>query len=456
MTSRSEVTYHIQRNPDFPVIENRNVKEVDVYFEMNNLPALRHEPFMDAEEDYIQKVKFQLSGVSSLSGVRRRINTTWKELADNLMTDKYFGSQLDKDLKIDQVKKIAQAQSSDTKKLMSIYNYVIKNYLWNGYYGIYSSVGLKDVADKKNGNAAEINLLLVNLLRTNGIEVYPLLAAERSFGKVNPDFPFIDQFNKTIAFVIADGRQYILDATQKNCPVGLTPYEYLNTMAFLVDKKKYDIVNISSPSNSYKNKISIDAIIGKEGIMKGNAVIESSLYARQERLTKFQNGQKNFVKEQFEDPSMNLVVDSFKPANINIDSLPFTQEIKFTHQLEGSGDLLFVNTNLFTGLEKNPFILTNRFTNINFGYPYYLLVEETIRLLPGSKIEIPEDIALTLQEPDIRLFRQVKAQDGLLRITIMFVQNTTLVPAKSYPILRNFYKQMVDKLNQPIVLSPSK
>ena len=33
-----------------------------IYFEMNNVPGLRIEPYMDAPRDYIQKVMFQFSG----------------------------------------------------------------------------------------------------------------------------------------------------------------------------------------------------------------------------------------------------------------------------------------------------------------------------------------------------------------------------------------------------------
>ena len=118
-----------------------------------------------------------------------------------------------------------------------IYEYVKKNIAWNGYDGKYAPDGLKAVWERKKGSAGEINLLLVNLLKSAGIEAYPVLAAERDFGKVDTTYPFIDRFNKTIAFAIADGKQYLLDATQENCPPGLTPYSLLNTLVFLLIKR---------------------------------------------------------------------------------------------------------------------------------------------------------------------------------------------------------------------------
>ncbi len=90
-----------------------------------------------------------------------------------------------------------------------------------------------------------MNLLLVNLLKTVGIECYPVLAAERDFGRIDTTYPFLDRFNKTIAFAIADNKQFLLDASQENCPAGLTHYPLLNTTGFLVDKKIFNLIRIN-------------------------------------------------------------------------------------------------------------------------------------------------------------------------------------------------------------------
>jgi hypothetical protein len=194
---------------------------------LNDIPALRIEPYMDAPQDYIQKVMFQLSGYTTRFGNKQEVNTTWKSLAYELATEKGFGSQLDKDLKIDEVKAIVLLQNSQQDKLKTIYDHVHKNIIWNGFETKFAPDGLKPVWDRKKGGAGEINLLLVNLLNSAGIEAYPVLAAERDFGRVDTSYPFIDRFNKTIVFAIADGKQYVLDATQENCPQSTSPLFFI-------------------------------------------------------------------------------------------------------------------------------------------------------------------------------------------------------------------------------------
>ena len=116
---------------------------------------------------------------------------------------------------------------------------------------------IKSSLGQKKRHSGEINLLLVNLLNSAGIETYPVLAAERDYGKVDTTYPYLDRFNKVIAFAIADNKQYVLDATQENCPAGLTPYSLLNTTGFLVDKKKFNLIKIAPGNRTYKNVITV-------------------------------------------------------------------------------------------------------------------------------------------------------------------------------------------------------
>ncbi|HKC35363.1 MAG TPA: DUF3857 domain-containing protein [Chitinophagaceae bacterium] len=448
----AEFTYIIQKKSTIPVIVKPLPSEGRVYFEMNNVPGLRLEPYMDAKRDYIQKVMFQLSGYTSRLGNKQEVNTTWKSMAYELMTEKEFGAQLDKDLKIDEIKLIIQAATTDLDKLKAIYEYVKKNIAWNGYDGKFATDGIKAVWDRKKGSAGEINLLLVNLLNTAGIETYPMLAAERDFGKVDTTYPFLERFNKTIAFSIADGKQFLLDATQDNCPAGLTPYPILGTTGFIVDKKKFNLIKIASGSKSYRNKISVNGVIDAKGVITAETKVTSYDYARQQRISAVKRNKKEFVTENFEKPYEGLAIDSFFLMVPENDSVPFEQIIRYKQQLNESGELIFLNCNLFTGLEKNPFISSIRFTNVNFGYPYDIFLEETFKLPPGTKVDLPENKNLTSKNNKIQAVKQVSFENDELKIFIHFVQVTTLENADSYAVLKGFYKEMVDMLNEPVVV----
>ena len=447
----AEFAYSVQKNSKYQVIIRPMPDEGKIYFEMNNVAGLRLEPYMDAPRDYQQKVMFQFSGYFS-SGTRQNVNTTWKALANDLMTDKSYGSQLDKDLKIDAIKTLVANEPTATAKVKAIYEYVKKNITWNGIDSKYASDGVKAVWDRKKGTSGEMNLLLTNLLKSAGIEAYPILAAERDYGKIDSTYPFVDKFNKTVVLAIADSRQFVLDATQENCPLGLTPYPLLGTSAFLVDRKNFNLIRIAPGNRFYKNSITIKGELDIKGLLTAETKVESFDYAMQSALDGIKSDKKKFVANNFEKPYEGLTVDSFLIVPPPSDELPLDQYVKFKQQLNQSGGYTLLNPNLFTGLEKNPFISSIRFTNVNFGYPYNITVEETFKVPAGTKIELPEDKALRSNDKTIEAFKQVRFENNELKVVMRFVQTTTLVKAENYPVIKDFYKKMIDMLNEPVLV----
>lgn len=449
---RAEFAYTVQKKRDYPI----NIKPMPgqgmVYYEMKDIPALRFEPYMDAQRDYLQKVMFQLSGFVNRFGSKQDMNTTWRSMAYDFMTDRIFGSQLDKDLKIDEIKKIKESSGSATEKLNAVYSYIKTNYTWNGIESKYAIDGLKPVADRKKGTSGELNLLLVNLLTTVGIEAYPILAAERDFGKIDTTYPFADKFNKTVAFAIADNKQYILDASVDNAPPDLTPFQLLGTTAFLVDKKKFNLIHISPGNKFYKNIVSIEGSIDKTGLITAEAEVKSYDYARQLRMESVKKDRRRFIRDNFENALEGITIDSFLVTLPENDTTPFRQVVRFKQQLNESGGFIFVNPNLFTGLEKNPFTSNIRFTNVNFGFPYQETFIEKFKLPPGSKIDVPEDKVVQSNDNKIQAIRQVQFENGELTVAIRFTQIITLVKYEDYFQLKDFYKKMVDILNEPIVV----
>lgn len=453
-----EFEYVVQKKNIYPIVIRPLNERGAIYFEMSNIPGLKSEPYMDAVRDYMQRVEFQLSGYVNVFGSKTDVNNTWRKLADDLATDKNLGGALKKGLpQLDEIKALVLKDSSATARLNTIYNYVRNNFTWNEFYGKYAPDGIKTVWEKKTGSAGEINLVLLSLLQTFGIEAYPLLVAERDFGKIDTTYPLIDRFNKTVTYVIADNKTFILDATQKYCPAGLIPFPLLNTYAFIVDRKKYKLFRVASAGADYNNRVNVKATISEKGILNGNAVITSNDYSKQSRTEEIHKNEKSFVSNTFQQPYEGLKVDSFYCENLNNDAEPLIQHVKFENELSESGGFVFLKYNLFTGLEKNLFTKPERFTNIDFGFPYVVSVGEEIELPENAKIDdLPENKKLVTPNRDITISRKISREGNLLHIKIDFIQTVTLVYNEDYENLRQFYRTMTDMLNEPVVIKLAK
>jgi hypothetical protein len=277
-----------------------------------------------------------------------------------------------------------------------------------------------------------------------------MLVSERDHGRVDTTYPFLDRFSKVVAFFVGSNRQYILDVTEKYVPPNLVPYQLLNTYAFIVHRKKPNLVRIRT-IGAYRNVIDVTATMAPAGSLQGNATIASYSYAKQIRTEQLKSDQKKFVKDLSSDN--NLYVDNALFENVDDDNNPLIQSLQFHNDASANAGYVLLNCNFFTNLLKNPFVAKERFTNVNFGYRQDFSVRAAIRLPAGFNIEkLPENKSWRLGEGDLLLSRNASLDGDTLHVFISFSQSLTLVHYADYPSLREMYKQAIEFLNEPVVV----
>lgn len=451
-----EFAYRVNKAPEIPITVKQQTGSGGVYFEMRNIPGLGDEPFMDARRDYLQKVIFQLSGYGAGRFGQKKYMTSWDEVTRELLMSGEFGSQLNKNITgtdefIKQVKSLGSAE----EKMKTVFNYIRANMNWNGYYSKYSIDGVKEAWQKKTGTSADINLVLVNLLREAGLETYPMLVSERFHGKVDKAYPFIDQFNSVFACVIIAGRKYYLDATDKTIPAHLTPNAILNTTAFIVNRKAGGLINITNDSAQYSEYISAQLELAENGTLSGNLSVRSIDYAREKKVQDYKADKNKFLNKYFIVEGTTISGKDLAINNLENDSLSFLQECKVSGQLNTTGEYSFLPLNLFTGFNSNPFLSDNRFSNINFGYRRAINLNVTVQLPKNYVVdEIPKSLKLTNPDNDITFIRQLvyNKENNSVQCMLKFEFLKSLYETDTYPMVKEMYQKLFDYLKEPVVL----
>jgi hypothetical protein len=449
-----EFTYRVYKSDHLPIVIKKEKEGGRIYFEMNEIAGLRDEPFMDAEKDYLQHIEFQMSGYAGTFGGTTRYMTTWDEVTREIMSNPSYGLQLNKNIPVGQewltkVKAISPAY----ERMAAVYSFVYKNVNWNGTGGLAAVDGVKEAWEKKQGSSGDVNLLLINLLKEAGLEVYPLLVSERGHGKVNADYPFVDQFNKTMACVLIDNKKYVLDAAGPYTPPFMTPFSVINTKAFLVNKKKGGIITLAETEKKDRNFVNIQASIDDNGAMTGKAFIQSNEYARLTRMRAWQRDKDRFKENYYTTYEAGLKVDSLQIQNMDNDSMALEQQFNFSTPPIASGDYKLVNLNLFTGIAKNPFISDIRFTNIDFGCLQSHTVLENIALPASLKIEtLPKNLRMIMPDTSITFMRYMEVKDNELRVKYEINFTRPVFTADEYEYVKEFYKKMASIMNEQIVL----
>lgn len=451
-----EFAYRVQKRDDLPVEINQEKGTGKISFAMKNIPGLRNEPYMDARKDYLQMVIFQLSGQNV--GYKKKYMTTWEEVIRELNSNPSFGNQVGKSLGgSDEFLKAVKLDPSLTSRLTKVYNYVRSNMGWNGIYSRYASDGIKQAWSKKTGTSGEINLALVTLLRDAGIESYPLLVSERDHGKVNADYPFIDQFNTVYAYAIADGKKFYLDGTDRFTPSHIIPHSILNTTALVVNRKAGGLIQIKDEQFEYRDYVNVTGALSLDGKLNGNVFISSTDYARSQRLYSYKNNSKSYLKS-FTGETGNIDIDSFSLANEETDTLPLQQKFSFSSAVNSTGDYSFISTTLFSELDGNPFLSKVRFSNVNFGYRQTFFLNSYIGIPDGVVIDaLPKSVRLVNEDKSIVFSRTVLFDDKARKLVsrVSVEMKKSLYGTEEYGALHEFYKKMYEYLGEQIVIKKS-
>ncbi|WP_026897620.1 DUF3857 domain-containing protein [Daejeonella oryzae] len=422
---------------------------------VKNIPALRDEPYMTADKNYLQRVTYQLNRVKKFPAGWENYLNTWEKLAEKLLESEQYGLQIRKNISDteDFIKK-AKAITNLELRAASVYDFVRKNMKWNGSDTRGSTEVFSKSWQKHTGTSGEINLILLNLLKKADVPAKPLLVSTRDHGEVNKNYPFLDQFNKTVAYVPLDSSRYlVLDATEKHLPHNLIAYDILNTQGFVIQKGAPAWVNLVETT---PNRLGISFIcdINKDGTLSGEANIYSANYGRTSRVSRFINDGEEKYKEFLKDGNSNLSIIKLVTSNADVDTLSFIQNVNFKLQnASEESNYIYFNPNLFLGLSNNPFIKEKRVTDVDFGYLRSYNLTGNFKIPEGFTVdELPKSVTMIMPDESIVMRRIVQAEGQNISYRFILTFKKAVYKAEEYDMLFELYKKLYSTLSEQVVL----
>ena len=422
------------------------------WYIMRNIPGLKDEPYSFCRDNYLQRVEFQLSRIQA-PGYYKEFRTTWAKIIEELLDEEDFGGAIKKNLhgKDDLDQQLARL-TSNKEKIRAIYKYVQSNMDWNGHYAIYSRSGIKDAWDKKNGNIADINFILLNLLKDAGIAAKPVLASTKDNGPINTFYPFLHQFNCVMVYAADGDDVYIMNAADKFNPYDLIPYDVLYTSALLVAKGEGEggILDLNG-NRKFINNIFFNCNVDADGKLAGQSIIKSIDYARNVRMETLKKAKLKALLEDNE--GITIKVDSIELKNEKDETLPLEQTVSFSGSLQSSGEYYFLPFGLFSGIGKNQFVAEDRVMDIDFNFPRTYDITGTF-VLPENYVvnELPKNTRMIMPDTSIILLRKAQQNDNIVTIKLTLEFTSPGYTSAGYPYIKEFFKKMYDILDERIVL----
>jgi hypothetical protein len=440
-------------NQPYAVREDKNNEQTRA---IANIPSVPDEPYMTSIEDNSERILFQLMTIQN-GQLNMSFSDTWKKVGEDLMNNDALGGQLNRKLTGEDVI-IAKAKALKTTddKISYLFGEVKNTMKWNASYRKYSYDGTPSAWDKKVGNSGEINIILYHLLKKSGVNVYPMIVSTRSNGRVNPAYPNSYKFNSTVAYVPVDStKSYVLDASNKYNIYNKVPANLLNTLGFYINKEKeiYEMTFLQN-TNPVKQYFMINGEIKADSKMTGTINLINYDYKRSTAIEKYKTAGEKKYTDYLRDDDNNLKILSLKFENMDVDTLPLNQSFNFNLDLTSSdNNYIYFNPVLLSSFKANPFLSTNRFTDIDFGYRNNYLINGAYSIPQGYKVDaLPKSISMVMPDKSISFKRIIGEQDGKVMVRYTIDYQKSMYFKESYPEFHEFFKKMYEMLNEQIVL----
>jgi len=419
----------------------------------DNIPAFRKEPYVASSSDFISKLNFELSTISMPNAAPQNFLGTWGTINKTMLETNSYSTDLNSSgfLKAE-VASITADAVSDEDKIQRIFDFVRSKVKWNSMNRKFLDSSFKNVIDDGEGSSAEINLLLINMLRKAGFEADPVMISTRTNGAIREYFPVSNQFNYVIAIVERGEVDLLLDATDRTLPMNLLPVRCLNGNGWRVSDLRAGWIALNSNGQLGTSSFA-EMRINEEGDLIGKVEVNYLDYSGSAMRTKALGDEKKFKQEIEETHGWEVTALELKKAEDLEKPFGASFEIKSTSQMETLGDLIYINPFLVDKFEENPFKLEERQFPVDFASNQTSNYVFMFKIPEGFMVEsMPQNIALGLPNNDGLYTVKSVVSNGEIMIRSSFKVNKVVFSGDEYPLLKEFYGKVVDKQAEQIVL----
>lgn len=420
-------------------------------FVKKNVPSFVDESFITTPEDYLMKLDFQLSKATSPTGGTKQYKTTWVNMCKRILEHEDFGKYLNASRRLakDILKQEPQLLATpEAKRYTAIVNYVRSQVTWNRRYGYYATKSPKDVFAQKNGNAAEINLLLVALLSEAGVDAVPVLLSTRDHGKVYYQYPFEHFFNYVAVFV--NGPQpFLTDGTEILIAYDRIPVRCMNENGLIVSKDAENWVSLT-PRNPSEEDINLKLMADPANTkVKFSAVISSTEYEALDFRKQFENDTAK-IREHFQN-ALDASIEKASTYNYSVASRPYIINLAGTSRLEHFGNKIVLQPFLGFGFRENPLKQPARTYPVDITYPRNTKIKATIYVPKGFKASTLPDPITVDNEMGVVALKHVPVGNDI-ELQAEYQLKKAIYDSTEYTRLKDYFDSIVKAFSAVVVL----
>ena len=421
-------------------------------YALKEVPSFdKDEAYISSSNDYIIKLRFQLAKYYSPSGGTTDIISTWPKLTEELVDHGDFGKYVKKVHGI--AKSIFETElpiaGLDLEtKAQKIIEYAKANLSWDGYYGKYARESPKEIMKRKEGNSAELNLLMIGMLQEAGIDAKPVIISTRNHGKVWKEYPFSSFFNYVVALVDTGSGLYLADATEPLLAHNRIPTRAINGQGLVViDKQEFwvDLYSSILATDQKQISIKIDPDQLTADVMVSSVLSEfQALNVRRQFDNDTTKIRDEYLDNGFTEVKSVITRDYEKPTK------NYRIKVSGTYPVERFGDQLVVKPFLYFPQSENRLKRAERTYDVDFIYRRKNLFNSTIEVPEGYTASyLPE--TLNINDDMVEISYEARQMGNFILVTGIIDFKQPVYTAAQYKKLKKYIDNIVQQFNESIV-----
>jgi len=429
------------------------------HWKVENMPAFISEAYISSEDNYLSRIELDINETHFPGYYRLNFTSSWKD--EQALLNKFysFGKALEwpNNFLNKYAKEIEeQATTEDQKaklaveKVKSIIDWDERNRLF------ISEDNLSEVANEKDGNSADVNLLLVALLKKLNMEVYPMVMSTRENGMLHPVNPSLNKLNYVIAYVRVNGEYMMLDATSQHLAWNMLPIRCLNYSGQVFDGKE-TFRAIINPKEKYAKRIYYNLSLDENFALSGNLSYSNKDYAAYD----FRRSYASYLSDQdyvenLMDNVDGLTITDYSIENVKELDKAVSQkyEVEIEDVVSVIDNQLYLNMFLFEKIGENPFKSEERSYPVDFAYARATSGVVRLTLPDGYTIaELPKPVSISLPENSAKFTMIYQMTGNILTLNYKLLINRAVFPENAYPYIKEFYAQVISNESKPVILN---
>ncbi|MDC6361332.1 MULTISPECIES: DUF3857 domain-containing protein [Flavobacteriaceae] len=426
-----------------------------VSYNLQDIPALKNESFVSNIINFRSGVTFEIKSLEIPGSTYDVYSKTWDDVAKTVYEYSSFGDEMKKSNYFEEeLNMVLQGASDPHEKAKRILAFVKEKVKWNSFVGYTSDEGTKKAYKEGTGNCADINLMLVSMLNHANVPAYPVLVSTRDNGI--PLFPTLQGYNYVVAVSKINGEYHLFDATNAFSTMDVLPTRTLNWYGRMISENGNSEEIDLMPKKSSMDAITMTVELNEDGSMEAKC---RQQYTNHNALV-FRNRYNKGTEESFlgnlEKEMGDIEISEYNMQNnLNLDK-PVVQNFNFYKEdaFESISGKLYLSPMFHLAMGENPFKSEKREYPIDYGFPWedkYLI---TINIPEGYKVEhLPEPFAMVLPDNLGQFKYNISTNQNFINVRVEMRMNTAIFPPSYYLGLKEFYRQVVEKESEKVVLA---